>query len=801
MPGRAFCKGNEVGSIPALIEIDSGFKLLFARQDAPSVKLSAAGAATQITTPQVQTMFQTNGHAAALLSPRVLSIIRYVLLTLGLAAVSAAHAETIVVNDPTDGALTSGMCLPNNSASICTLRAAIQKANSQGGFDTITLPAGTYNLTIPGRDEKNSATGDLNISESLTISGENQANTIINANNLDRVFHIFGGATVTLRNMTIKGGLAQSDVGGGIYLASGTLTIENCTISDNKANNPARIVDRGNGGGIYSTTSGILTIVNTTISRNISDSNNLGIGGGGIFNAGALHIQDNSVIDSNSAINSPSAGGGGIQNQGAQGQDPNVARVTIIRTIISGNSAVVGGGVRNLYGSVYMQGVTLSGNNASTSGGGIENGGGGTIITNTTVRNNTAGRTGGGISNSASMNIEQSAIYGNSATGISDTFSQGGGIYNAGQNAMNIINTTVSQNNAYEGGGIYNHRAISITNSTIYNNASSKANSATEIVACGTKDEAQNLDCSNQSNVVETEIINTIVGNASGAPACLVVDVVPAPTPARRTITSKGYNIDTGTSCGFTGTGDKSNIPASNVFVDSSNAGLALNNDEPTTLNYAIFPGSIAQNAGTNIECPAIDQRYYRRDSACDIGAYEISGEKADRESLADLKLEVTSNAITQGGGGQVTFTVTVTNKGPNAANNVILLGKLPPWGMPEANSITTNNGGSCSLTATGFTCNLGTINAYTSAQVYVVVFPKESGTLVLEAEVSADQTDSYRPDNTTEASVAATASSGENRDGRPVVGNFSGKGGSLDWSWALLLLVPAARRFARRYH
>lgn len=712
------------------------------------------------------------------------------LLAVGLIVANPGYAEVFVVNstlDEVDAAPGNGTC--ETSSGACTLRAAIQEANANGTADTIrlpTLPSGEYLITKLGAGERNSATGDFNISENLTIEGDDRASTIINGNGgttNDRVFNIFGGATVTLKNLTIKGGRAQNDVGGGIYLASGTLNIDNCIISDNAAVNPGAAADKGNGGGIFNATSGILNIDRTIVARNVSDTNQRGIGGGGIFNAGALRIQD-STIDSNSAINSPGAAGGGIQNQGGTGQDPNVAKVTLINTTISRNTANIGGGIRNLYGSVNLERVTLFSNSATNAGGGVENSGGSMIMGHVTVHRNSAGSNGGGINNAAALDIAHSAIYDNSAN------TQGGGIHNFGLGNLNVLNTTITQNDALEGGGIYNRRELILTNATIYNNFSTKGNTATELIACGTKDEAQGLDCSNESSQVKTDITNTIIGNPSGAVAC-------GGHPPL--IISKGFNIDTGASCGFNTSGDKNNIFASTLFADSSNAGFV--NNDGLTPNYAIFAGSAAHNAGDNVHCPIIDQRDYRRDTACDIGAYEISADKPNNLQLADLKVEVTSNSVTQGGGGQLTFTVTITNKGPSAATNVILTGKLPPWGMPEANGMTTNNAGTCSLTTSGFTCNLGTINAYASAQVYVVVFPKQEGTLILEADAVADQTDTFRPDSTTVASTTASPGSGNNVGGNNggVIGNFSGKSGSVDWTWGLLLLIPAARRLARR--
>jgi CSLREA domain-containing protein len=63
--------------------------------------------------------------------------------------------------DLTDDNLADNVC--HTSAGSCTLRAAIQQANYSPAADTISLPSGTYSLTIGGTGENASATGDLDI--------------------------------------------------------------------------------------------------------------------------------------------------------------------------------------------------------------------------------------------------------------------------------------------------------------------------------------------------------------------------------------------------------------------------------------------------------------------------------------------------------------------------------------------------------------------------------------------------------------------------------------------------------------
>ena len=93
-----------------------------------------------------------------------------------------------------------------NTDSACSLREAIQAVNTASGVsgcaagsgnDTILLPAGTYTLTIAGGNENNNATGDLDIfptssavPRTLTIQGSGATTTVVDGNQLDRVFHL-----------------------------------------------------------------------------------------------------------------------------------------------------------------------------------------------------------------------------------------------------------------------------------------------------------------------------------------------------------------------------------------------------------------------------------------------------------------------------------------------------------------------------------------------------------------------------------------------------------------------------------
>ncbi len=144
---------------------------------------------------------------------------------------------------------------------LCTLRAAIQEANALPGNDIINLPVGHYVLTIAGRDEDAAATGDLDITGTVSVYGTGAQVTTIDANAIDRVFDLRSG-TLELVGVTITGGsatTATSALGGGIRADGNLLVLGGCRILDNTANL---------GGGISSGAATGLQIADTLLAGN-----------------------------------------------------------------------------------------------------------------------------------------------------------------------------------------------------------------------------------------------------------------------------------------------------------------------------------------------------------------------------------------------------------------------------------------------------------------------------------------------------------------------------------------------------
>src|SRR5579859_3345998 len=176
--------------------------------------------------------------------------------------IGPAHAAANwVVTSLTDVA---GAC----PGSLCTLRTAINDANRDSG-DSITFAvSGTIALNL----------GLPTITTVMTIDGAGKTVTI-SGNKISYIFDVDGSASsssvaLTLNNLSVVNGFDSGTDGAGLYSASATVTIQNCTFSGNSASN-----------------------------------------GGAIFNGGTMIIQ-NSVISGNSATFVFGGFGGGVENQG-----------------------------------------------------------------------------------------------------------------------------------------------------------------------------------------------------------------------------------------------------------------------------------------------------------------------------------------------------------------------------------------------------------------------------------------------------------------------------------------------------
>lgn len=139
-----------------------------------------------------------------------------------------------------------GICASASGA--CTVRAAVIEANALAGADVVEIPAGDYELTIPGLDEEAALTGDLDVIGDLEIRGTSGvADEVVlhgdwrEPNFIGRVLDVQAGAALIVRFLTISDTLSHryedaDDFGDGAAIRSnGTqLLIEDSFIARNR---------------------------------------------------------------------------------------------------------------------------------------------------------------------------------------------------------------------------------------------------------------------------------------------------------------------------------------------------------------------------------------------------------------------------------------------------------------------------------------------------------------------------------------------------------------------------------------
>jgi uncharacterized repeat protein (TIGR01451 family) len=115
------------------------------------------------------------------------------------------------------------------------------------------------------------------------------------------------------------------------------------------------------------------------------------------------------------------------------------------------------------------------------------------------------------------------------------------------------------------------------------------------------------------------------------------------------------------------------------------------------------------------------------------------------REAIANLALVKTDPPGRQPTGREMTYTLTVTNNGPDAALGVTVVDQLPP-------SVTfisaTPTQGTCGESGGTVTCNLLTIGSGGTALIDILVNPTSAGTIINSASVFTSATDPNGQDN-----------------------------------------------------
>lgn len=308
----------------------------------------------------------------------------------------------------------------------------------------------------------------IEIAKNMSIIGQTQTSTIIDAEGADWIFDVQDpGLTVLFSKLTLKNGYIGWDDGAAIWSEGSTVTVTDCSFIDNYVDNDY------DGGAIYNN-GGDLTVTNCLFQGNYADRH-----GGAIYTKNG----DVTVTDSTFKKNYARKDGGAIYNKKGD--------LTVTGSTFKKNKARDdGGAIYHENGALNVTDSLFKKNKARDVGGAIFNDGDATITDSTFNGNIAAGTVDGGaaIFNICTMTITGSNFKNNNATAsdgaaiftygdidVSDTTftnNLGGAIVNYFAE-LTVTDSTFTGNTAdYNGAGIYNYRGgVTVTGSTFDGNS------------------------------------------------------------------------------------------------------------------------------------------------------------------------------------------------------------------------------------------------------------------------------------------------------------------------------------------
>ena len=580
----------------------------------------------------------------------------------------------------------------------CTLAAAIQAANTNmpvngcpagesTDVDIITIPECNLVLTAAFfTDGTDGPIGLPAITSDIIIDGFGTTQTFIRRDPGAPDFALFlvtSAGNLKIQQVTLQTGSAAY---GGAIINRGILDIQFAQLTSNASSSTTM------GGGAVANLGGTLNVNNTQFTSNTTQ----GLGGA-IYNTGTATVSGG-FFNSNSAEMSGGAiysGGGNLTVMSGTFQSNSAdefggaiymtpgTMLTLTGAILQFNSVggseavIVGGGALAIFGQATITNGTFSGNTATDSGAGMVFGG---AIYST----------------SPNLSITKSSFFSNNAFPTSNSY--GGAILlnGAATDQITITNSTMGSNSAGTGGAFSAMAGVILFNNvTVAQNTANNGGGVHAFPAASVGFGMRNtLVAVNTANVAD--------------PDCFL-----EPGGA---ITSTGHNL-IGIGCtGFmAGTGDL--------------VGTAMTPIDPTLIRtpssarfFSLVAGSPAIDAGDpatpgsgGTSCESDDQRGIARPvgMACDIGAFEGT------LSVADVGIsmsDISSNLVQLGD--DITFTLEVTNFGPQPATNVTLSHFInAQFALISA----TSTQGTCSGT-TSISCAIGTMAVDDTVTVTIVV-------------------------------------------------------------------------------
>ena len=399
----------------------------------------------------------------------LLAVLATVGLLLAFLPAAALAANPITVNEqsndePLEAAGDSkAECISTAAGKGCTLRAAVELANYESRefteVVTIDLPAETFGNT------EEYGTFEIEVGAHIIVVGKGVGQTKIEGGGEEpdraSIFTVDEGGSLTLQNLTLLHGYAESGKGnGGAIDAEGgaSVTIEQSAIEHNGADH--------DGGGVYGGDDSFLhegasiTIKHSTVTDNFAEGSDEGGGnGGGVYGepGASITIEEESTIAKNTADRN---GGGVFAGTGKLVTDTECALAAAKSSAARARSDVAessGGGDLTIKHSKIEDNVA--------EGNGRDGGGGGVYVSEgeepecvtSAVKPATV------LSDEGELAIEQSQIEGNNAYE-----GNGGGVAlinfgGCGQSVTDLAvkQSTIAANTAWgeeddgDGGGIY----------------------------------------------------------------------------------------------------------------------------------------------------------------------------------------------------------------------------------------------------------------------------------------------------------------------------------------------------------
>lgn len=421
-------------------------------------------------------------------------------------------------------------------------------------------------------------------STSLIISNDGELSSSTLGNGGGGICAVGKKSDVTLDKVTVTGNKAtysKKGTGAGIEAQGGTLTVTECTITNNEA--------QGNGGGIFSAEGNELNISGSTIQGNKADN------GGGIHMGEARDtsktpskatITDTKILE-NEAIGSGE--GGGVYVGGPR------ADATLKGCTVANNKSVsTGGGIAAKLSTVTLDDTTVENNQAVNGGGlfhlGIAVPGSLTLQNGSIIRNNTASSMGGGLFlwGNVGLKSENSEISGNKAL-------YGAGIAasqytaNFASPKLELVDTKVNNNgdaNTVMGGGIYAASGVTVTskNTKFLGNTASSGGGI--LLYLNSSADLNNSEVSG----------NKATGNGGGV---YVYDATCSLTTSNGTVfrENSGYRGGGIFSSGGTVTVEDSTFEK-NTATDDGGAIAATQNSSLTVRNSKVLENKAADTAG-----------------------------------------------------------------------------------------------------------------------------------------------------------------------------------------------------------